>query len=244
MRSCTRFSRFSGSASRKRSSIAARRFLIESGVRLRPRLGLCPPARRDSSSRRGSRCVRRRARPCVHRSSGTSVPSSSRPCRSVCTPSDCRTQVGTHCDSRYPAVEAATCARLGYGDRPWHGRPSDRVHRALGLTDDEAGRIVAHPRAATQPPGAGDVLGDVVASTAPTSRRGSTSRRLPTRGTVGARRPGRERRGGRRRRRDRRGHPHREPQPPIGHRAVPGRRHRRRRHPARHLHHGRPTRSR
>ena len=35
-------------------------------------------------------------------------------------------------------------------------------------------------------------------------------------------------------------HPHREPQPPVGHRALPGRGHRRRRHPARHLHHGRP----
>jgi phosphoribosylformylglycinamidine synthase subunit PurL len=37
------------------------------------------------------------------------------------------------------------------------------------------------------------------------------------------------------------GHPHREPQPPLGHRALPGRGHRRGRHPARHLHHGRPA---
>ena len=36
-------------------------------------------------------------------------------------------------------------------------------------------------------------------------------------------------------------HPHREPQPPVGHRALPGGGHRRRRHPARHLHHGRPA---
>ena len=65
-------------------------------------------------------------------------------------------------------------------------------------------------------------------------------KRLPDRGAVGAGRPGRERRRGRRGRRHRRRHPHREPQPPVGHRALPGRGHRRRRHPPRHLHHGRP----
>ena len=54
-----------------------------------------------------------------------------------------------------------------------------------------------------------------------------------------ARRPGGERRGDRRRRRHRRRHPDREPQPPLGDRAPPGRGHRRGRHPARHLHHGR-----
>ena len=59
------------------------------------------------------------------------------------------------------------------------------------------------------------------------------------RGPAGARRPGRERRGDRRRRRHRRRHPDREPQPPVGHRALPGRRHRGGRDPARHLHHGR-----
>ena len=55
--------------------------------------------------------------------------------------------------------------------------------------------------------------------------------------------PGRGRRRRRRRRRHRRRPPHREPQPPVGHRAVPGRGHRRRRHPPRHLLDGRPARS-
>ena len=59
------------------------------------------------------------------------------------------------------------------------------------------------------------------ASTARTSPRGSTSA-APDRGARGARRPRRERRGGRRRRRHRRRHPHREPQPPVGHRAYQG----------------------
>ena len=51
-------------------------------------------------------------------------------------------------------------------------------------------------------------------------------RRLPTEGPARPGRPGGERRGHRRRRRHRRGHPHREPQPPLGHRAVPGGGHR------------------
>ena len=59
-------------------------------------------------------------------------------------------------------------------------------------------------------------------------------------GAQGARRPGRERRRDRRRRRHRHRHPDREPQPPLGDRALPGGGHRRGRHPARHLHHGRP----
>ncbi len=58
------------------------------------------------------------------------------------------------------------------------------------------------------------------------------------RGPAGARRPGRERRGDRRRRRHRRRHPDREPQPPVRHRALPGRGHGRGRDPPRHLHHG------
>ena len=52
-------------------------------------------------------------------------------------------------------------------------------------------------------------------------------------------RPRRERRRGRHRRRPGAGLQDGEPQPPLLHRALPGRRHRRRRHPARRLHHGR-----
>ena len=64
-------------------------------------------------------------------------------------------------------------------------------------------------------------------------------RRLPDRGAVGARRPGRGRRRHRRRRRPRGRDPHREPQPPVGGRALPGRGDRRRRHHPRHLLDGR-----
>ena len=61
--------------------------------------------------------------------------------------------------------------------------------------------------------------------------------RLPHRGAVGPRRSGRGRGRDRRRRRPRGRHPHREPQPPVGGRALPGRGHRRRRdHPRRLLH--------
>ena len=118
-----------------------------------------------------------------------------------------------------------------------HGRP---IHRALGLTDDEADRHRAHPRPAAEPPRAGHVRRDVVRALL-LQVVARAPRAAADRGAVGARRPGRERRRGRRRRRHRRRHPHREPQPPVGHRAVPGRGHRRRRHPARHLHDGRPA---
>ena len=99
------------------------------------------------------------------------------------------------------------------------------LHRALGLTDDEADAIAADPRAAAQPPRAGHVRGDVVGALlvqvvpdppAPPAHRGAAR----------AGRPGRGRRGGRRRRRHRGRLPHREPQPPVRHRALPGRRHR------------------
>ena len=57
---------------------------------------------------------------------------------------------------------------------------------------------------------------------------------------MGARRSGRGRRRHRRRRRPRGRDPHREPQPPVRGRAVPGRGDRRRRHHPRHLLDGRP----
>ena len=117
-------------------------------------------------------------------------------------------------------------------------RREESLHRALGLTDDEfeaVGKILGR---AAQPPGAGPLRRDVeralllqVVAAPPAAP--------AHRGPAGAGRPGRERRGDRRRRRHRGGHPHREPQPPLGHRALPGRGHRGGRDPARHLHHGR-----
>ena len=96
-----------------------------------------------------------------------------------------------------------------------------------------------HPRAGAEPPRAGHVRGHVVRALLVQVLAGPPAP-LPDRGAVGARRAGRERRRGRRRRRHRRRDPHREPQPPLGHRALPGCGDRRRRHPPRHLHHGRP----
>ena len=116
----------------------------------------------------------------------------------------------------------------------------DDVHRALGLTDDEADRIIDRSSAASRTTSSWPCTRSCGPSTAPTSRLASTSA-AADRGAMGAGRPGRERRRGRRGRRDRRGHPHREPQPPVRHRALPGRGHGGGRHPPRHLHHGRPA---
>ena len=69
-------------------------------------------------------------------------------------------------------------------------------------------------------------------------------KKLPTRGKLVAAGPGRERRHHRYRRRLRHRLQDRIAQPPELHRAVPGRGDRRRRNPARHLHHGRAARSR
>ena len=66
-------------------------------------------------------------------------------------------------------------------------------------------------------------------------------KKLPTTGPAGDPGPGRERRRDRYRRRARRRLQDGEPQPPLLHRALPGRGHRRRRHHARRLHHGRPA---
>ncbi len=64
-------------------------------------------------------------------------------------------------------------------------------------------------------------------------------KQLPTKAPWVIHGPGRERRRGRYRRRAGRHLQDGEPQPPELHRALPGRRHRRRRHPARRVHHGR-----
>ena len=119
------------------------------------------------------------------------------------------------------------------------GRRDRPVHRALGLTDDELadierilGRAPNHLELA---------MYSVMWSRALLVQVVPDPPAAPAhRGAVGPGRPGRERRRGRRRRRHRRRHAHREPQPPVRHRALPGRGDRGRRHPARHLHHGRP----
>ena len=66
-------------------------------------------------------------------------------------------------------------------------------------------------------------------------------RSLPTTGPRVLQGPGRERRRGRHRRRARGGLQDREPQPSFVHRAIPRRGDRRRRDPARRVHHGRPA---
>ena len=117
---------------------------------------------------------------------------------------------------------------------------TEPLHRALGLTDDELASVESRPGPGAQPPRARPLrrhveralLLQVVAAAPPPPA---------DRGGPGAGRPGGERRGDRRRRRHRRGHPHREPQPPLGHRALPGGGHRGRGDPARHLHHGGPA---
>ena len=85
-----------------------------------------------------------------------------------------------------------------------------------------------------------DVLGDVVRALL-VQVVARAPRPVPDPGTVGARRSGRGRGCRRHRRRTRGRGAHREPQPPLGGRAVPGRGHRRRRDHPRHLLDGRPS---
>ncbi len=97
--------------------------------------------------------------------------------------------------------------------------PCPRAHRRRARRGGE------HPGPCAQPPGAGAVRRHVeralllqVVAHPPAA---PPDRRPPRAGGAGG-----ERRGDRRRRRDRRGHPHRVPQPPVGHRALPGGGHR------------------
>ena len=114
------------------------------------------------------------------------------------------------------------------------------LHRQLGLTDDELRATV--DELGREPTELELAMYSVMWSehcSYKSSRR--VPRPLPHRGAVGARRPGRGRRRHRRRRRPRGRGAHREPQPPVGGRAVPGRGDRRRRHHPRHLLDGRAT---
>ena len=86
---------------------------------------------------------------------------------------------------------------------------------------------------------AGHLLGDVVGALFATSRAACICKNLPTTGRARPGGAGRRRRRRRDRRRPRGDLQDREPQPPVVHRADPGRGDRRGRHPARHLLDGR-----
>ena len=117
-------------------------------------------------------------------------------------------------------------------------RQPEPLHRQLGLTDDELAAVVELLGPRAHRARARDVRGDVVGALLLQVVEASP-RPLPHRGAVGARRPGRGRGRHRRRRRARGRDPHREPQPPVRGRALPGRGHRRRRDHPRHLLDGR-----
>ena len=119
--------------------------------------------------------------------------------------------------------------------------PSDRpqpLHRQLGLTDDELAAIV---ELLGREPTELELAMYAVMWSEHCSYKSSKRHlgRFPTEAPWVLVGPGRGRRRHRRRRRPRGGDPHREPQPPVGGRALPGRGHRRRRHHPRHLLHGR-----
>ena len=114
----------------------------------------------------------------------------------------------------------------------------ESLHRALGLTDDE---FEAVAKILGRPPNHLELALYAVMWSEHCSYKSSRLhlRRLPTEGprvlvgpgeNAGVIDAGRRHRGG---------DPDREPQPPLGDRALPGGGHRRGRHPARHLHHGR-----
>ena len=113
------------------------------------------------------------------------------------------------------------------------GGPRPRPHRPGVRRDPPA----AGPGA--QPDGTGRVLGHVVRALQ-LQELPETPEAASHRGSPGDPRAGRECRRHGHRRRPRRSVQDREPQPPLLHRTVPGRGHRRGRHSAGRLHHGRP----
>ena len=112
------------------------------------------------------------------------------------------------------------------------------LHRRLGLTDGELERITAD---LGRDPNAFELAVYSLLWSEHCGYKHSALllRRLPTEGPRVLQGPGENAGRDRRRRRPRRGLQGREPQPPVGRRALPGRRHRRRRHPPRHLRDGR-----
>ena len=121
--------------------------------------------------------------------------------------------------------------------------PRARDHRrARRGARAEARRVPAHPRSArarTHADRARHLLGDVERALLVQVLEEVAAHPAHHR-AAGDLRPRRERRRRRHRRRPGAGLQDGEPQPPLLHRALPGRGDRRRRHPARRLHHGRP----
>ena len=167
--------RVSGSASAASARCRPAASSMDSGVRLRPRLGLW--ASSASRYRRTARpCSRpRRAPPCAHRTSAVFGPASSSDRHLL--------SIGKHHwhdhPQRRPSARAHRCmsgrrirvsVRRDQRARPPRARPDRR--RAAAIERD--------PRPGAEPPRAGDVRGHVVASTARTSRRRIHLRRLPT----------------------------------------------------------------
>ena len=117
--------------------------------------------------------------------------------------------------------------------------PMERpLHQQLGMTDDELAAVVERARTRAHRSRARDVRRDVVRALL-VQVVASAPRALPHERAVGAGRPGRRCRRGRHRRRPRGGRAHREPQPPVGGRAVRRCGHRRGRDHPRHLLDGR-----
>jgi hypothetical protein len=122
-------------------------------------------------------------------------------------------------------------------------RPTAKAASRRTASPPRSSRRSARSRAASPRTSSSPSTRSCGASTAATSTRAPILGRFPTSGPRVLQGPGENAGVGRRRRRLGRGLQDREPQPPERRRALPGRRHRRRRHPARHLHDGRAARS-
>ena len=126
--------------------------------------------------------------------------------------------------------------------RAWPERPSRRsrsTSRAASGSRPTSTTASSSGSAASPPTPSSASSPRCGPSTARTSTRASSSSGCPRPAARVLQGPGRERRRHRHRRRLGGGVQDREPQPPLVHRAVPGRGHRGGRHPARHLHDGR-----
>ena len=139
---------------------------------------------------------------------------------------------------RYRRPDHVPLAARGAGMSAIHHA---RDHRRARPRPEEYERILCDPRPRAEPGRARHLLGDVERALLLQVLQ-DPPRQVPDQGALGRPRTWRERRRGRHRRRPGRGLQDGEPQPPVLHRALPGRGDRRRRHPPRHLHHGRAAR--
>ncbi len=119
------------------------------------------------------------------------------------------------------------------------GLPTVEDALALGLTRAEYELVCEHQGGPAESGRAGDVLAAVERALRLQALQEAPAH-AADRGPARGHGSGRERRRGGRRRRSRVRVQGRVPQPPLRGRALPGRRHRRRRHPARHLRDRRP----